>query len=288
MKRLLGTAVAALALAALVGCSAPSGVDSGGADGGGVSAPEPAGPGGPEGAPTDSDTDRQVVTTATASLTVEDPARSAQRISELVESVGGRVEERTEWAAAREDGGEGALADLVVRVPSGELTGLLADLEELGDVESVSVSRSDVTATAVDLDARISALQTSVARLQALMEGAATTEALLAAEEALSARQEELESLQSQRALLADQVELSTLSVHLATPGVVPVGGPDGFLDGLATGWRALVTAFEAALVVLGILLPWLAVGALVGGGVLTVVRLRRRRTVVPAPPPQG
>ena len=103
----------------------------------------------------------------------------------------------------------------MVRVPADELTGLLADLEDLGDVASVSVSRSDVTTTAVDLDARISALQTSVARLQALMDGAATTEALLAAEEALTERQEELESLQSQRALLADQVELSTLSVHL-------------------------------------------------------------------------
>ena len=181
-----------------------------------------------------------MVTTATASLAVEDPADGAQRVSELVESAGGRVDERTEHAASGEDEVEGAAADLVVRVPADELTGLLSDLEDVGDVESVSVSRSDVTATAVDLDARISALETSVARLQALMDAAATVEALLAAEEALSERQAELESLQSQRALLADQVELSTLSVHLQPFGVAPAGGPDGFVDGLGTGWRAL------------------------------------------------
>ena len=73
--------------------------------------------------------------------------------------------------------------------------------------------------------------------------------------------------------------------------GVAPPGGPDGFLDGLATGWRALVAALGAAVVVLGVLLPWLAVGALVAAAVLVPLRLTRRRAAVetPAPaPPQG
>ena len=46
------------------------------------------------------DEDRQVVTTATAFLAVEDPADGAQEVSELVESVGGRVDERSEQAAS--------------------------------------------------------------------------------------------------------------------------------------------------------------------------------------------
>ena len=280
-------------MAVLVGCSG-SGTDSGGAESGagGVGVAEPAAPGSPESAPREADPDRQVVTTATASVAIEDPADGAQRVSELAESAGGRVDERTEQAASRGGGGDGAAADLVVRVPSDALTGVLADLEDLGDVESVSVSRSDVTTTAVDLDARISALRTSVTRLQALMDGAATTEALLAAEKALSERQEELESLQSRRTLLADQVELSTLTVHLRPFGVAPPGGPDGFLDGLGTGWRALVSVLGAAVIALGVLLPWLAVGGLVAAAVLAVVRLARRRPAVQAPvppaPPQG
>ena len=55
-------------------------------------------------APGDADPDRQVVTTATASVAVEDPADGAQRVSELVESAGGRVDERSEQAASGEDG----------------------------------------------------------------------------------------------------------------------------------------------------------------------------------------
>ena len=42
------------------------------------------------------------------------------------------------------------MADLVLRVPAPEVTGLLADLGDLGEVQDVSVSRDDVTATAVD------------------------------------------------------------------------------------------------------------------------------------------
>src|SRR5215218_5179438 len=197
VRRFHGTAAATLALALLVGCSGPA-TESGSADGGagGGTVAQPAAPGKPgaEPAVADDDADRQVVTTATASLAVKDPLDGAQRVSELVESAGGRVDERSEQAPSGEDRIEGAAADLVVRVPAAALTGVLADLEDLGDVENVSVSRSDVTATAVDLDARISALQTSVTRLQALMDDAASTEALLAAEKALSERQGELES----------------------------------------------------------------------------------------------
>ena len=284
MRRFLCAAAAALTLSVVAGCSGYGDAQSSGEDGGarGGSVAEPA-------VADEADVDRQVVTTASASLAVEDPAEGAQQVSELVESVGGRVEERSEFAGSREDDGEGASADLLVRVPSDELTGVLADLEDVGDVESVSVSRSDVTSTAVDLDARISALRTSVARLQALIDGAASTEDLLAAEKALSDRQEELESLQSQRGLLAEQVELSTLSVHLQPFGVAPAGGPDGFLDGLGTGWRALTSALGAAVVVLGVVLPWLVVLALVGAAVLVPVRMAKRRATAATPaPPQG
>jgi hypothetical protein len=282
MRRFASVAVTSMALALLVGGSGGGAGDSRSADSGagdGVSGPVDAG--GAPGVPTEADADRQVVTTGNAAVAVDDPAKAAQQVSELVEAAGGRVDERNEQAGSGKNGLEGASADLVVRVPADALTGLLADLEELGDVANVSVSHTDVTGTAVDHDARISALQTSVARLQALMNDAATTEALLDAEQALSDRQEELESLQSQRALLADQVDLSTLRVHLEPFGVAPAGGPEGFVDGLGTGWRALVTAVKAIVVVLGVLLPWLAVAALITAAVLVPIRMTRRRPAV-------
>ncbi len=280
MRRLLSTAAVTVALVLVAGCGGSSDGESSGAEGSGGGAGAVADEGG---AAADSAADRQVVTTATASVVVDDPAEAAQRVSELVESAGGRVDERTEQAAG---GDAEPSADLVVRAPSGELTDVLAELENLGEVANVSVSRSDVTGQTVDLEARISALQTSVARLQTLMDGAGSTEALLAAEGALSGRQEQLESLQSQRAFLADQVELSTLRVQLRPDGVAPPGGPDGFVDALGTGWRALVSAAGGAVVVLGVLLPWLAVAAVLAVAVLVPLRRARRRAALPAATP--
>ena len=68
--------------------------------GGGAGVPQAA----PDTPGIDADPDRQVVTTATASVAVEDPADGAQRVSELVESAGGRVDERTEQAGSGENG----------------------------------------------------------------------------------------------------------------------------------------------------------------------------------------
>jgi hypothetical protein len=79
--------------------------------------------------------------------------------------------------------------------------------------------------------------------------------------------------------------------VHLEPFGVAPARGPQGFLDGLATGWRSLVSALGGAAVVLGVVLPWLVVALLVAGAVLVPIRLARRRAAVKAPepvPPQG
>jgi hypothetical protein len=79
-------------------------------------------------------------------------------------------------------------------------------------------------------------------------------------------------------------VELSTLRVHLQPPGVAPPGGPDGFVDALGTGWNALVSAGGAAVVVLGVLLPWLLVAAVIAAVVLVPLRRARRRGALPTP----
>ncbi|RBY81812.1 DUF4349 domain-containing protein [Blastococcus sp. TF02A-26] len=289
MRRSRSTAVTALVTALLLalagGCT--SGDDSSSGDGGGSAAvlPEPggaedsgAGGGSDDGS---ADTDRQVISTATASVVVDDPLEGADRVDELVAAAGGRVEERTERAGSGDDGDD-AVADLVVRVPADALDGVLDDLDDVGEVESVSVTRSDVTAAAVDLDARIAALQTSVARLLTLLDDAADTQALLSVESTLADRQGQLESLQSQRAFLADQVDLSTLTVHL-TPESPPAagGGPDGFVGGLGAGWRGLLTAVGAVVVVLGVVLPWLLVAAPVAGIAWAISRRTRRRPAV-------
>lgn len=293
LKHSLSVGAVVLAALLLVGCSAGAqnssspDVRSGQSDqSGGVAEPAPFKEDGAAGAVTP--VERQVVTTGSVSLTVEDPIKAAEDALAITEKAGGRVDSRTESPGTDN---QPASANLTLRIPSDKLDASLTELKKLGTVNNVSLNASDVTGQTQDLDARITSLQTSVDRLLGLMSSATDTADLITIEGALSERQSELESLQSQRDFLSDQVDYSTLTLDLYAEGVVATGAPDNFWNGVVAGWTTLVATLGGLLVGLGVLLPWLLVLAVVGAIVLLIVRLSTRkrraaRTTPPSTPP--
>lgn len=213
--------------------------------------------------------ERAVITTGWMQVTVDDPVAGAAEAVKLTEAAGGRVDSRSETPGTDT---QPASASLTLRIPADELDGVVDELRELGRVDQITTNASDVTTQQQDLDARIEALTASVDRLEQLLAQAATTSDLVAIESELTTRQAELDSLTQQRAWLADQVDYSTLTVDLVTEGVAPTAGPDDFWSGLVAGWEALVAFGSAALVALGVALPWLAVLAVVAALIVGVV----------------
>lgn len=285
MKKLRALLVLLLLSVGLVACASGGTGDAG-------RAPEmadDAGDGAAEaGAAAADEDDREVITTGSLTLVVEDALGAVEDVVALVGETGGRVDERSQQAGSENDP---ARAWLTLRVPAGELDPLVAELEEVGDVSEVSISAEDVTGEARDLDARISALEASTERLIGLMAEADSSEALLAAESALSERQADLEALQSQRNRLSDQVAMSTLRVSIVSDEEAP-SESTGFVGGMQSGWNALVDFLAGLLVGLGTALPWLVVLAVPVLAVVWLWRRRRRRKAAlaasampPAPP---
>jgi hypothetical protein len=306
MKRILAPAVVLLAALTLGGCSGFSGAGGGATDGeaepgigmpvapdesvdegGGESGSggDSAGGGSEDGGDLDSDADRSIVTTGTMTITSADPLGAAADATRIVERLGGRVDERSEFAPQDGDAG-GAM--LTLRIPAAALTGAIEALRELGEVEHVGTTSSDVTREVQDLDARIDALRASHDRLLALLADADDTKVLIELETAISDRQAELESLEAHRRGLDDAVSMSTLELTLQSEEVAPVDQPETFLDGLAAGWNAMVALASTALVVLGALVPWLILAGLLALLTLGIVRLARRRTRRAAPGVSG
>ena len=141
----------------------------------------------------------------------------------LVTAAGGRLDSQNQQPGTD---AQPARAALVIRVPSARYEAVVADIQKLGGVTQYSTEASDVTQQKQDIDARISALQTSTKRLESLMADADSTADLIEIENALSGRQAELDSLTTQRDYLEDQVAFSTLSVDFTAPGVVSPGSP--------------------------------------------------------------
>jgi hypothetical protein len=230
---------------------------------------------------------RELVTTGSATLAVEDPFEVAEQIADLVEGAGGRVEARDEQAATDDEPGS---ASMTLRIPADRVSATLDALDELGEVRDRHVETVDVTGTAQDLDARIEALRTSTDRLLQLMADADRTADLIQIEAELSTRQAELDARVAERNRLSDEVAMSTLHVEIVAEGTAAAQAqPAGFVGGLTAGWNSLVNTFNVVILVLGAMLPWLAVGGLV---LLVVVGVRRQlaknHPAGPTPPPAG
>ncbi|HJR90738.1 MAG TPA: DUF4349 domain-containing protein [Aeromicrobium sp.] len=217
--------------------------------------------------------DREVITTGSAHVIVDDTAKAANRFTAWVEGRGGRVDARSE---SRDDEGHTS-AHLMARIPSKHVTAAIGQLRTQGEVKSVDLQRDDVTAQGADLDGRIKALRISIERLENILERAGSSSEVIEAETALSQRQQELESLLLQRRSLTDQVALSTLSVSFeqeSKPGSV---APGGFRGGLIAGWNALLDTVEAIVTAAGAAVPWLGIAGAVALLWWGVRRARRR-----------
>lgn len=231
---------------------------------------------------------RSVIVNASATVEVKDARTAADAITAAATRAGGYVESLsigTSQAGSPDIRGiepayPPAGAWITVRVPAATLDQTMADLAKVGTVTFSQVGNYDVTTDVVDLDARITALKTSVDRLTELVGQSSSTADLIAAESALAERQAELTSLEQQREHLGSQVDLATLSVNLVEPAPAVTANPTGFADGVVAGWNGLIAALNGIVVGVGFLLPWIGVLGILGLIVWAIVRVvRRRRT---------
>lgn len=259
---LLGSALAGVALVGLTACGTQGAPESG-ADAGAKPVTETV----------VDDQPREIIRNADISLGVDDVHTAAVQVNAIAQSAGGRTSQQSEYTE-----GESVSANLTLRVPAENLDAVMEQLSTLGDVHSVNITTEDVTTQAVDLDARITALQTSVDRLEQLLAEAKSTQDLVEIERELSARQAELDSLTAQRAALSEAVALSTVTVWLSPASTVAEFTPPGFLTGLESGWNAVRTLAGVAITAFGFALPFLGVLLVVAVPVAIVVFVLRRR----------
>ena len=222
------------------------------------------------------DSKRSEIITGSMTVTADEPIDAAGEAIRLVVAAGGRIDGRQEYAPVNGDRGS---ATLVLRIPSTKVDATVDKLKELGEVEEIIISASDVTAQVQDIDARIRALEASVERLTLLLTTATDVKVLLEVESSLSQRQGELESMLTQQRSIGDSVSMATLTLTLISVADAPVDPPVTFLTGLETGWNSFTTFISVMVVVFGVLLPWIVFFGLITFAILYFVRLRRRLT---------
>lgn len=227
-----------------------------------------------------------VIATGTVSLESDDVGKTRFDVRKIIDQHQGSI---TEQETTTGDEGEVDTARIVVRVPSKEYADATTELEKVATLTDSTSSAEDVGAEIVDVAARVRSQRKSVARIEALLARAKDLSEIVSIETQLANRQADLDALLSRQKYLADQTSFSTITVHIEQ-AVEPGKKKDtdaGFLGGLDEGWDAFVGALVGALTVLGFLLPWLGLLALVLFPVWLVVRRRPRAAVAVPPAPQ-
>ncbi|MGY2874603.1 hypothetical protein ACVW00_001793 [Marmoricola sp. URHA0025 HA25] len=226
---------------------------------------------------------RSVIATGALRLSTARLSDARQDAINLANGLGGHVADEQSQSDAH---GRLDRVDLSLRVPAGSFEKALDELSQLGTVRHRDQSVEDVTTKVIDTDARVKAQQASVDSIQKLLARASTIAEIMSIEGQLATRQADLDSLVQQQKWLADQTSLSTIQVTLARPAAHHASGghPAGLIGGLEGGWHALGRTAVVTGTVIGAVLPFALVVALVG---VPVWLVRRRRLGVPEPAPE-
>lgn len=241
---------------------------------------------------------RSVIYTADITVRAANIKTAVAAVENLVSKRGGVVySEQVDLTPKDPQNPGDASATVTLKVPPGELANTLDAVSHVGTEISRTENADDVTSKVVDVNARINAAKTSIARLTDLLSHTGNVADLLNVENELSQRDADLESLEQQQKALAAQTSQATITVHLqATPPVAKVVEKPkkthvfGFLRGLRGGWHAFTATVSAIATAIGALLPFLIVLAIVAIAVLFGRRrfAHSRRGGEPATPTEG
>lgn len=202
---------------------------------------------------------RKIARTATMTVTVTDVAQAAEKLRLIALSHGGLITGEnivdTEFTSK--------YSTITLSVAADQLDAALKDVAGVGKVKVRAVMSSDVTTKVADVDARVKTMRESIARLQALMSRAGTVGEIASIESELTRRQADLESLLAQQASLAHQVQMAPITVTLLTDRQAPPSD-NPFLNGLKAGLEAFLGSISFLLTLVGGLLPFALVGALI------------------------
>jgi hypothetical protein len=233
---------------------------------------------------------QKLARTARVGITVTDVEAAATQLRDLAVAMGGQVtaENLVTRADADTEEERGPVSTIVISVPADRLDSTLDQLKSVGTLSSRVISSEDVTIQVADVDSRIKTLDASIDRLRDLSEKAGSIRELTELEAQLTSRIAERDSLIAQQRSLAGRVAQSPITVTLRTPAQASELETTGFLGGLIAGWNALLASSKVLMTVIGAVLPFAAVVAVVLVPLLLWRRARRRRAAAPVSPVGG
>ncbi len=194
-----------------------------------------------------------IARTAQLTIVVKDFDASQKKLEDILKRHGGYLGEMTTTAP------EGADRKLsaTLRVPSSQLDSAIAEVKELGHVESESQSGEEVTSQYVDLQARLTNARNTEQRLTELLRRqTGKLDEVVTVEEKISEVREQIERMEAEQKNLSERVDFGTLNVSLSEQRktqlqVIPPSVGTQIHNAAVEGYRSVVDGIVSFLVFL-------------------------------------
>ena len=232
------------------------------------------------------ETDQSIIRTGEITIEVDNVATTAGEVRALALEMGGYVSSSIQ-------GDVKEAATLTLRIPADRFDETIAAIHDMdGEIKAEATREEDVSATVIDLEARLKNLRAAEEEYRALLAKAEKVEDVLAVQNQLFQVRGEIEAMQAQLDYYNDQVDMATLTVTVApVPQPVEAATEDFDPTAIAEQAVAALVSFGQWLVKAGIWfvivgLPILIVLAIVFFvGRRLVRRIRPAKPAAPAPP---
>lgn len=194
-----------------------------------------------------------IARTAQLTVIVKDFDSSQKRLEEILERHGGYVGQMTTFAP---DGADRKFS-ATLRVPANQLDAAIAEVKELGRVESESQSGEEVTELYIDLQARLSNARNTEQRLTELLRRqTGKLDEVVTLEGKISEVREEIERMEAEQQNLSQRVDFGTLSVSFneerkTQMQVMPPSVGTQFHNAAVEGYRSVVDGIVSLLIFL-------------------------------------
>lgn len=173
-------------------------------------------------------------------------------------------------------------AELTIRVPADSLDQFAEVVKENANVTSTTETADNITLSYVAVESRMKALETEQTRLLELLSKAENMTEILQIEERLTKVRTELEEVTSQLRLYDNQVDYGTIYLTLHEVREYTEEEPEGFWarvgDGLTQSIEGIGNGVTELLIWLIVASPYLAIFALLIGGVVLVSKRQRKK----------
>ncbi len=214
-------------------------------------------------------TGQQLIYTAQLTVRARDVTAAVSRATSIAAQAGGYVS--SENASSDPDHPAQSTATIELKIPVAAYAATLAELAGggLGTQLSLQQQAQDVTEQVADVNSQVASDEAAIAQLRSLLAHAGSVADLLTVQEQINSEESDLEAMQAQQSALNHETAYGTVTVTILGPTVVrhPARAkpkpPPGLGRGLTAGWHAFRVGLSWLLAIIGALLPFAAVLAL-------------------------